>query len=564
MTDRLPPSARARVGGRWAVSLRGYVVLCVLTVIGSVIGGGTVWGTAGVPGPPVLFIAAQCIGLGVILGVASVTVLRRRRTSPVSIWIVAAVGAICGPVRLAIGVAIRAAAGDAPIDYDLVLSSINTALVAAIAVPALAYALATRAWYTSERQRLIVRDVQIQAERLRASGAIDAARELLVQAVDAELAASRARATTLSASSAPDGDQMADLLMQTARESVRPLSHELWGEHQLAYPSVTWREVVACEARRHPLPILVPSLGFLVITGPVLLRSLGLAGALITAAVALVAIGVIFRLGRIAIARRRVSPVVVIALALVLTTAPIALVATGLFSASIMAFAPMAAVLLLLLIAGGAPAAANETADAVIAELQAMVAAREVEQLALEQEHDRIRRELARHLHGTLQPRLVNASHVVREAAGMGDAATLEVAMREAALALTPTEQETVGPSSLTQVMDAAQHDWSRLLDLTFDAPVGQPWTPCAPAVAEVIRESLANAVVHGHATEAAVQVREHEGGLVVTVTDNGAGPQHGAPGLGAHVLDAATAGQWTLQAGPGEGGSILRATIRS
>jgi len=564
MTDHRPPSARQRIGGRWAISLRGYLVMCALVVSGSLMAGATALESTGVPGPPALFIGAQCVMLGVLLGAAHLTVFRNRAASPLPIWAVVALGAVIGLARIPCGAAIRMADGLPPLDADLILSTTVTTILVAVLMPALAYALATRAWYARERTGLIARDVEIQAQQLRAAGAIDAAREMLLDTVDARLATSRASAAALRRRDAPDAAEMADLLMRTAHESVRPLSHELWGERPREYPSVTWRQVVACETRRHPLPILVPSLGFMIIAVPLTARAAGVAAALVIAIVALASIAIMFRIGRVAIRRNLLSPITAIAVAAVLTAVPIVLAGAVFFSLNASAIFPIIVLLLLLLVAGGAPAAANETADSVIAELQALIVAGEVEQLALEREHDALRRELAAHLHGTLQPRLVSASHVVREAALAGNAESLEAAMRDAELALGRTEPVPAGPGTLAQVVNAARHDWARVLAVTWDVQITGTGAARASAVADVLRESLANAVVHGHAAAATVELHEHDGALMLTITDDGLGPQHGVRGLGSEVLDHATARRWDLHPRSTGTGSVLTATIGS
>ena len=560
MTTSPPPSARERIGGRWAISLRGYAVICVLIAVGTELADATALGSGGAPGGPPLFIVAQCLLTGVVLLVGHFTVFRHRSITPVHIWVVVALGVVVALLRPACSLIIRAAQGQQTGHDTLLQATITTVVISAILMPALAYAFATRAWYTGERARLIARDVQIQADRLRASGAIDTARDLLSGTVNAQLDASRMSAASLRASGASDAEQMADLLMQTARESVRPLSHDLWATPARPYPSMSWRQVVACEARRYPLPILVPSAGFIVIATPLAAATAGWPGALVLAAVAAASVGVVFRLGRALIRSRAALTLLAVAGAVLIAPAPIVAVGAAWFGVRVAAFAPAVVLLALLLIAGGAPAAANETADSTIAQLQAMVAEHEVQQLALDQENARMRRELAAHLHGTLQPRLVNASHAVREAALVGDPVRLDAAMRDAEIALASADDAApAGPHSLAQVVDTAQHDWSRLLDITWDVQVAGPAK--APAVADVIRESLANAVVHGHATEAVVQMVRHGDDLVVTVADNGIGPQRGDHGLGAEVLDDATARRWTLQPRPG-GGSVLTATL--
>jgi signal transduction histidine kinase len=562
MTSHLPPSARERIGGRWAISLRGYAVLCVLVVVGMASADFTPLGSGVAPGSTPLFVVVQWLLAGAMLLLAHLTVFRHRSVRPVPIWAVVLLGAVLALARPACVIAIRAAQGQYPIEGLLIRTTGVWMVIVAILLPALAYVFATRAWYSGERARLIARDVEVEAERLRASGAIETAREVLRGTVNQQLDASRASAADMRARGETDAEFVADLLMHTARDSVRPLSHGLWVPPREDYPSVSWRQVAAFEARRNPLPILVPSVGFVLISTPLMVATSGWAGAFVLAVVALVSIGVVFRVGRRCIRARSGLTVPVVVGAVLAAPVPIIAVGATWFGSSVAAFAPAVVLLGLLLIVGGIPAAASGVARDTIADLEAMVAEREVAQLALNQEHARIRRELAAHLHGTLQPRLVNASHAVREAARGGDADRLEAAMRDAETALALADDAAAtGPYSLAQVVDTAQRDWSRLLVITWDIRAEEPQVAPAAAVAEVLREALANAVVHGQATAADVGMARDGDDLVVTVMDNGIGPQRGPRGLGAEVLDGATARRWTLQSRDA-GGSVVTASI--
>jgi signal transduction histidine kinase len=564
MISNLPPSARERIGGRWALSLRGYAVLCALLVVGTALADVTALGSGEAPGGTPLLVVTQWLLAGAVLLLAHLTLFRNRSVRPVPIWAVAVLGGVVTLARPACVMAIHAAQGQPPVDGLVLRSTGITMVLGAILLPALAYVFATRAWYSGERARLIARDVQIEAERLRASGAIETAREVLRGTVNQHLDASRASASAMRARGEMDAECIADLLMHTARDSVRPLSHGLWVAPRQDYPSMSWRQVAVFEARRNPLPILVPSVGFVLISTPLIVATSGWAGALVLAVVALASIGVVFRVGRRLIRARPALTVPVVVGAVLLAPLPITALGAAWFSISAAAFAPAVVLLLLLLIAGGIPAAASDIASDTIADLEAMVVDREVAQLALNQEHARIRRELAAHLHGTLQPRLVNASHAVLEAARGGDAERLEAAMRDAETALALADDVAVsGPCSLAQVVDTAQRDWSRLLVLTWAVRAEEPWSASVAAVAEILRESLANAVVHGQATAADVGMIRDGDDLVVTIIDNGLGPQHGERGLGAEVLNIATARRWTLQSHD-SGGSVVTAAIRA
>ena len=76
--------------------------------------------------------------------------------------------------------------------------------------------------------------------------------------------------------------------------------------------------------------------------------------------------------------------------------------------------------------------------------------------------------------------------------------------------------------------------------------------------VADVVRECLANAVVHGRAARAAVTVAVRGDHVEVEVVDDGRGPQGGPPGLGSAVLARDAQGGWEIAAAPAGGTRVL------
>jgi len=78
-----------------------------------------------------------------------------------------------------------------------------------------------------------------------------------------------------------------------------------------------------------------------------------------------------------------------------------------------------------------------------------------------------------------------------------------------------------------------------------------------------VLQECLANATIHGAATEATVRILVEDNDVIVEVTDDGIGVGGGKPGLGSAVLNEATGGQWSIASVP-SGGAQVRAVVPS
>ena len=70
-----------------------------------------------------------------------------------------------------------------------------------------------------------------------------------------------------------------------------------------------------------------------------------------------------------------------------------------------------------------------------------------------------------------------------------------------------------------------------------------------AVVVGRVVEEAISNAIRHGHAPRIQVRVtRDADDQLLVSVTDNGTGPQGGSPGLGSAYLAMVSEGTWSME----------------
>lgn len=174
---------------------------------------------------------------------------------------------------------------------------------------------------------------------------------------------------------------------------------------------------------------------------------------------------------------------------------------------------------------------------------------------------------LATQLHGSVQSGLLG----IASALDRGDISPSDVDKRLAAIA---HELELLGSADISQdgdaaisvtVLDDLVSNWLGMLDIVVDkastATIVQLLRR-SPESAEILREALANASRHGHATRVTIgAVADPLGDVTLTITDNGYGPRSGPPGLGSTLLDTWTAHRWALTAHP-DGGSELTATI--
>ena len=173
--------------------------------------------------------------------------------------------------------------------------------------------------------------------------------------------------------------------------------------------------------------------------------------------------------------------------------------------------------------------------------------------------------DLARHLHSTVQAGLVASAYAIQDAVNRGDQVALEHAIAEARMAVARVDADEAPPTAhdLSALRESIDATWQGMLSISWQLPSSPPSDEVVQRIGNVVQECLANASIHGAASEVTVRVSADgaSGTVVVEVADNGIGLGEGAPGLGSAVLTEATAGDWTITPAP-TGGAEVRARI--
>ena len=565
MPTNRAPSLRARIGGRWAVSVPTFIVGAVLIAIGFWVQQLPPFAGDITTGYRLAGYAVQVAALGLVLLAADRTLLRNRRVQPASPWLVTGISAMLGVARLGALMGLSAATGHSLAPSVTVMDLLVIGLfTAAPVIPVTALILGTREWYSAERERLIATDIALEIDRMRATGAMEQMRRMVDDDARARLDDARGRALPVLDATRPDDDASAraaaQALLSTARGDVRTVSHQLAGSASSSYPRVRWREIIATSLGRNPLPERLAVPAAMVVTGSALLVVNGLGGAALALTSLAVAAFLLYPLGRRIIARRPTWAVPVS-----LTTAA----ATGVITMAVLQvageydrFLPrqigfvVAVVVATALMSG--LLTALDASDDVIAELRAITERSEIEALAAEQARRALDRDLAGYLHGTLQTRLVATAYDIEGARRRGDERAVADAIargREALDALSPTQAEQHA-GSWHQARGAITGRWMGILDITWSADDAHLKPDEVVVVADVIQECLSNALIHGQASTAAITVRVALDRIALEVRDNGRGPQRGEAGMGSAVLTGAAGCDWAL-AGDSSGAAV-------
>lgn len=531
---------REHVGGRWAISLPAYLIGLPLNLLS--IGSNSLDARAPLTW---LFIGLISYGaLGLVLWLGSVTAFRNRRTSPVPVAWTVGWGALAGGVRGAVAGGLAIAAGLAPDSLSLLLTRVVTgAILGAVLVPLGAFVLSVVSSYRTQRRELVTEAVTMRAEELRLTGESEAMRTSLIESVRAEVAL---------ASTLPDAQR------------IRSASHALWADaNSDVYPRLRWQSVVWASIAQNPFPTVPVVVVWVLSAWGSLSATIGWPRALLQMAFSVISIAVLFWIGRVWSRRlpaQSLLAFLVVMGVLVVITGPIASAvfddrAAGSGAGLVIAnsvWLPLLTVLVAICIT------AIRSSESVLASLRASVREAEVDAAAAQVERNRVQREVAQYLHGSVQSRMLAVA---------ARAAQPDLAKGDEHSALADALDAVSAPPSALSLRDAVGamcSAWTGLMivDAQFEGDDAELSVDVVNRVREIIEEGLTNAFRHGGASSVEVKIAVGAGEVSVALQDNGKGVSESGRGLGSAVIAAATGGRWSLERAP-IGGTVLLARVR-
>ncbi len=512
---------RQLIGGRWAVSWVLYLINLPLNFLG--MSSHIVDARSADVLPWLIVWAIGYVVFGIVLLAANLTVLRNRRTMPVAIGVVVAVGAIAGGFRgLTVGIGADLA-GISAGDLSLIAVRILTGTALGIMlVPLGALFLALISEYNRQRSALIGELTALEATRMRTEGASDLLRQTLIE-------------------------QLAEKI-STDSDSLRAASHEVWPADS-PRERVRWGNVVMTSLLHNPFPGTAVAVVWSVSALLTLTAAIGPVRGTLQVAASALAIWWIFRLARYFMPSGRLTGLlwfVVVMLATIIVTGPVASLIfdprpVGSGTALILANAfwlPLFTILISICIG------AVRSSEMVLHNLQTRVTSDDIAARATEQEMIRLKRAVAESLH-SVQSRVYAA-----RAQGSGQAFLADLVSAPDA-SLSPEE-----------ILQSVIDPWASLIEIDVQLPSIPLSLTEARSVKRVIQEGLANAYRHGGASQSSIGIAREATALVVEMIDNGVGKDpHSRLGLGSAILEEVSDGQWSLHTLE-DGGCLLIARI--
>lgn len=550
-----------RLTGRWAISWQVIVFANALTYPQMVLTGGTL-GSRQIT-PEDLPTSAAVMGVAVLANaayglLAMATVFRNRARNPV-------------PLSLYLGFYLSA--GIIPV---LGMEYLDSILGKQTALPVglrLFFACLTTLWlgvifslllegrerFRQSRAQLLEEAIELQRAAFEESEAGLELRRSVDEIVDKRLTEARQELDQVLVMASVTDQRPGNLepivaaLEGTARDSVRPLSHELWDQVQAEHPRPRSSQVF-----RH----LWHDPRFLA-GNTALITAIGLPGASVRGfgawapvAISLLTLTVwgllrvsnqlIGRVRSVAAKRGIFALAVLVALAVILEYSLIpGEVTTPTQDAGSIVIAFLTGIVLVSYVG-----ALADVRRSVLESLRSEVIQAEIDSAARRSALAAVTRDVARSLHGPVQTRLVACAASIEQAQRTGDSSAIVRALDESAEAIKVIGSPQAEPdhASLGEEINRLVGNWRAVweVDLVVSSDLAQRFD-LSPVV-EIVGEGIANAYRHGMASEIRVAIARSDDDIVIDVRDDGIGPTGNPPGLGRQLIAEYCGGRSSLE----------------
>ena len=551
------------IGGRWAISWQLFWINAPLSTMSVPVAQFADERNA----PLVSWTLASAAGyllVAPLLYIADRTVFRNREAQPVSIAWVALLGFILGFTKSLLTTNLVTILEPTLVVPTIPLRAVVTGLMIGATLPIGAYIMHQFDQVRQERFALLEERIRYSQLQLQEQELTKQLRLTAVEAVSSDISESmNTIRKTMDRTQKWDLEArwtaLSDTITEIAQSRIRPLSRELWERGSDRLQSLQIRDLLKLALVQY---CFAPGFVSIIYGMSVFAWGARWNGVVYQLLWSIGVSGVFFAVARPIryLVRRYDSLMLALALPALVGAGIAALPAPlntqqgiGSLSASILVTSLWLAVVNVFAAFGAAAVAGP---SALLQRLEAEVSDQRVRAWAAQRETRRISRELAKHIHGRLQSRLMAAS------LSQGSSDTSAIAGLEQTLSA-PLD-EFLNPADLTveEAIDRVCQNWQGLLEVsrTIDPTVSIIGND-AEFVGAVIEEALTNASRHGWADTASISLSADADHLLLEVADNGVGPRIGEPGLGAKLYSSDPRAKWSLEPRDG-GGTILRMNL--
>ena len=568
------------IGGKWAISwkIAFYFLPLLVFIVPIAEGAFTSWWAFW----RWSFVSVlSLIPLLVIFLFADVTVFKDRERNPLPAQYVFILGFFLGLVRgftagiLAINMNLLTLDGQSNLTY-VIIRGVNAGLLGMLTLPLISLIASSIEVYQDDRNALIADRMLHQSQKSESIAVIRSLRSSMTRKVDENLLAvikdSQEYFDEKGRSLEKNWELMAVRLRKAALDTIRPFSHQLHRQGEEKVYKVRGIELIRYVSSIIKIEIPWVILGYLVLNfrfifeySPAKLAILNITSRILLIYLGLMIIKSLKRSGRI---RSLITYLPALLLFIVLfgfATHELNQIFQLPEDSEFLHVLDSIFLFFLIIIIGFVSSFFyGQHAESKFLERQ--LSKEQLEAMLLKREEDRLSRELAKYLHGTIQSRLMASAMALEKAGRKGDKRALEKELAQAYESLrVPSASYFAAPEDTFKAeINKVISKWKDLLNIKvkIDKTIGDLEPSKSQEIGNAINEGISNSFRHGHASNLKLNVEKVRSGIRVEMVDDGDGPMGGKGGLGTEWFNAISGRSWSLKQVNVRGGAVLELFI--
>jgi signal transduction histidine kinase len=503
------------------------------------------------------------------------TVFKDRETAPTPIWWIFALGFAAGVLK---GVTTAWISYIYGFDLDLVAAIASrffaAGMLGLIGVPALAIVMHSLQEFREKRAQLIAEQVLVESRELQSQEVIAAMSDQLRISIESDLdllLEDLRESLEHKTGEIPSWQLIADNLRETARDSVRSISHRLWEKKSESVADLTLVDIgrAMITTSAFPLRLILPILVLSAI--PQTINDFGASALWLRLSALSASTALIYKIAELLIRRfPKWKLSLYIGALIVASIAPLAfghLVFGDPIDAQFIGIGIVLAIWLpMLTMTCGLLDTALKQRKEILHDLTTQIDKSRVRSISEDNETIRLSNDMAKYLHGNLQSRLMASAFAIEVAGRAQDASALTAEIQKARQSIqTPFDQFTTHElKPVSNELQKLLKMWDGILvtELNFAGSDEFVSPSDTRNIIHIVEECFSNSLRHGLATEATIVLIATETGASLTVIDNGLGPREGSPGLGSSLFNSIAGSNWSLARGPDGVGAQLNLQI--
>jgi len=568
------------IGGKWAISWKiafyflPFLVFIVPISEGAITSWWAFWRWSFVS-------ILSLIPLFIIFLFADITLFKNRERNPLPAYYVFIFGFCLGLTRgltagaLAINMNLLTLDGQSNLSY-VIIRGINAGLLGMLTLPLISLIASSIEAYQDDRNALITDRMLHQSQMSESMEVIQSLRSSMTRRVDENLLKvikdSQEYFDEKGKSLEKNWELMSIRLRKAALDTIRPFSHQLHRQGEEKVYKVRGLELIRYVSSIIKIEIPWVILGYAVLNfrfifenSPVNFAILNLTSKFLLIYVGLMVIKFLKRSGKIRNLATYIPALVLFVTLFGFATVELNRIFQLQKNSELVYFLDTILLFFLIIVIGFVSSFLyGQHAEAEFLERQ--LSKEQLEAMLLKREEDRLSRELAKYLHGTIQSRLMASAMALEKAGLKGDKKALERELTQAYESLRlPSAAYFAAPeanfkSEITKVVSK----WNDLLKIkvNIDKNMIEVEPSLSQEIGNAINEGISNSFRHGHASSVSIKVEKAKSGIRIELTDDGEGPAGGKGGLGQEWFNAIAGGNWSLKKGINNRGAILELLI--